>query len=274
MTYLQAQSIGAPIATLEQSGAVHSIFEHACNIRLDTGDVVTLLVSRAGNQPQGVVLETSQGFSFQHCDLVAGQSVTLTPDKLVVEGDRLHVNLRHAHRWDVPIPIINWSNDAVQNALEDARHVVETSQWSQHLSCLLTDLQGAVVGEDYRRTAHIVSQLIGLGPGVTPSGDDVLIGFVAGLHAMKSAFAQHLCEAVQLALPRTNDISQTFLRYACKGLVSEWVLKSLIAMAAGNAALALFSTQSALQIGHSSGLDTMQGLFAGINCHIGSVVYG
>lgn len=75
---------------------------------------------------------------------------------------------------------------------------------------LLTDLRSAVDLEG----------LAGRGPGLTPAGDDVLAGYVAGLVLFhgRSAEAQQLAARVA---PRTTALSATLLGHAARGELPE-----------------------------------------------------
>ncbi len=80
------------------------------------------------------------------------------------------------------------------------------------------------------RLAATVRRLVGLGPGLTPSGDDLLAGALAGLHAAAGQLAAGrtaephpagaidvVAQAIRPLLPRTNSISAQLLRLAIGG---------------------------------------------------------
>ncbi|MDQ6919579.1 MAG: DUF2877 domain-containing protein [Candidatus Dormibacteraeota bacterium] len=63
-------------------------------------------------------------------------------------------------------------------------------------------------------------QLAGRGPGLTPAGDDILCGYVAGLFL----FHDRRAEAAEIALAaagRTTKLSATLLRHASQGELPE-----------------------------------------------------
>jgi hypothetical protein len=71
--------------------------------------------------------------------------------------------------------------------------------------------------------AEAAEQLAGLGPGLTPAGDDYLVGVMAALWlAGKAPLAQ---EIAQVAIPRTTLLSGAFLKAAAQGhYVEGWQL--------------------------------------------------
>lgn len=103
-----------------------------------------------------------------------------------------------------------------------------------------------------------MSELIGLGVGLTPSGDDFLCGVLAGLYIQGkefSEFAYRLRDNIRKNLHRTNDISAAFLSCAMDGHFSHAVNE-------------LWNNPSTEQIskmfheiGHSSGMDTLCGIY-------------
>ncbi len=106
-----------------------------------------------------------------------------------------------------------------------------------------------------------VERLVGLGPGLTPSGDDFLGGMMIAL-AM-SGFtnaASALAAPVLAAAPRaTNRISAAHLGAAARGLGADALHRSIDSLASGDRQ-ALASALDALDsIGHSSGWDAMAG---------------
>ena len=101
-----------------------------------------------------------------------------------------------------------------------------------------------------------VDALAGLGPGLTPAGDDALAGvlLVLGAHDRAAAVA-----AADRA--RTNDIARAFLNWAARGQSIEPVHRLLSADDAGAASAALGDL---LRFGHSSGADLAFGLRLGL----------
>jgi hypothetical protein len=83
-----------------------------------------------------------------------------------------------------------------------------------------------------------VRSLLGLGPGLTPSGDDFLAGMVVGLRAIgQSAEARSLGREIAAMAPsQTNEISEAHLFAALRAGLSEDLHNTIHAMAQGEAA--------------------------------------
>jgi hypothetical protein len=102
-----------------------------------------------------------------------------------------------------------------------------------------------------------VSDLVGLGPGLTPSGDDFLIGALAALSAVgQTNMRAALGRAVVAAAGRTSPLSASLLRAAAAGHVGENLHAMVAAIITGDADGAI---DAATRIGHTSGWDALAG---------------
>ncbi len=85
----------------------------------------------------------------------------------------------------------------------------------------LAALRGAVRRADLDAALRTATRLIGLGPGLTPAGDDVMAGTMAGLVLLGHPAADRFAAAVfSLAAGRTTELSRALLRHAACGRVS------------------------------------------------------
>jgi len=104
-----------------------------------------------------------------------------------------------------------------------------------------------------------VAGLIGLGPGLTPSGDDFLVGALAALDAIceSEAHAQ-MARAIVDGLPGlTTPLSASFLRAASAGHVGETLHHIIFLVMCGDVDAAIAAAE---KIGHSSGWDMIAGI--------------
>jgi Protein of unknown function (DUF2877) len=104
-----------------------------------------------------------------------------------------------------------------------------------------------------------VQRLIGLGPGLTPSGDDFLMGALALLDAIAerkahTALARALIDASPAS---TSPLSYCFLRAAAAGYIGENLHRAVSSAISGKPDAAIAAIQS---IGHSSGWDMLAGI--------------
>ena len=106
-----------------------------------------------------------------------------------------------------------------------------------------------------------VRALLGLGPGLTPSGDDALAGMLLALHALRLDDQCACLDGVvaRLAPEATNAISRAHLRAAASGQGAAPVHAAIHALMEGGGRLDL-AAAALSQIGHSSGWDTFTGI--------------
>jgi hypothetical protein len=104
-----------------------------------------------------------------------------------------------------------------------------------------------------------VRDIIGTGHGLTPSGDDVLIGALALLDALGERRAHAaLALAIDEVPPAlTSPLSHCFLRVAAAGHVGEGLHAAVASILRGDADRAVAAIRT---IGHSSGWDMMAGI--------------
>jgi Protein of unknown function (DUF2877) len=101
--------------------------------------------------------------------------------------------------------------------------------------------------------------LIGLGPGLTPSGDDFLMGALAVLDALAerkihAALARAIAD---IAPTSTSPLSHCFLRAAAAGHIGEHLHGAVVSIMSGNFDAAIAAVRN---IGHSSGWDMLAGI--------------
>jgi hypothetical protein len=125
-----------------------------------------------------------------------------------------------------------------------------------------------------------VKRLLGLGPGLTPSGDDFLCGFMAaGMATMKAlgpdSVGSHdfdgamsdVAESISLHAARmTTEVSASYLEFAIQGITSSAVHKLIEGLLdTGDERGALSAAWVLTEIGHSSGWDCLLGTLLGIH---------
>ena len=102
--------------------------------------------------------------------------------------------------------------------------------------------------------------LAGIGPGLTPAGDDLLLGVMHGLWATRPEAAA-LCAAIAAAAaPRTHALSAAWLTAAASGEAGEPWHALIAALADQNQPLLHAAALRILPTGHTSGADALAGL--------------
>lgn len=130
-------------------------------------------------------------------------------------------------------------------------------------------LAGGGIGDTLARPATL---LVGLGPGLTPSGDDLLAGLmlalsVTGHESVRDALWHALTPELDAL---TVPISAMHLSAAADGLAGEAMHVLVSETLAGGPALSA-PLRDAVRTGHTSGWDTVAGLVLGLEVILASV---
>jgi len=164
-----------------------------------------------------------------------------------------------------------------------SKRLVPLSLWSRHALPRVKQLLQAVTEDDGDRFEEAWGSLVGIGPGLTPAGDDFLVGFLAVLTCFSSPFYKRLksdnrIEALkEKARHKTVTIASQFLTSALDGVFSEilyLIFTSLITQRKnrGYAHSMCSAKENPMAIkcflnwGHSSGTDTLAGVVLGFLC--------
>jgi Protein of unknown function (DUF2877) len=113
-----------------------------------------------------------------------------------------------------------------------------------------------------------VAALVGAGPGLTPSGDDVLCGVLLGLRVhgpASAALVPALWREVQPRLTATTSLSAALLAEAAQGYAVPPVVRLTEALVGGDEAQVAAAVPAVLTIGHSSGADLLGGLVGALD---------
>lgn len=141
----------------------------------------------------------------------------------------------------------------------------------------LVSLAHAAGGSDVSTTnavvAGVVHHLVGWGPGSTPSGDDLLAGFVATLHRLDvsrpiATVVDDLTAAILARAPgHTTDLSATLLASAVDGAMALPAAALVQAVTAGDTTADRMQVALArlTAIGHTSGHDLALGILTALH---------
>lgn len=271
---------------LKRSTAVsvlHS-FDQACNLINQHGEIVSLVTPQLGNGPFAFVVDM---VSFS--DWVHVQTAVSTTSSSIILGN-LHFDLTNVTIWN---PHPNWATlqsetacprngvgavwlpkvnaikkmvaqhlpklDGMMSILQEQLHQAQ-QQFVYAIQSCLYPVEGGHAGASLQET---VSALAGLGNGLTPAGDDFLMGALYGLWATQpQAVVQKWGEVImETAVSHTTTLSAAWLRAAAKGEATEpWhELCGQLMMEGDGWETAV---KHILATGHSSGADALAGFTA------------
>jgi hypothetical protein len=239
-------------------GVVHSVFARAVNLTV-RGDLWTLLTEDRADMPFGIRVPLT---SFEKLGLGRGDPVHVRA-RFVGVGSRLVVDCRSTPWWVPRRP--SKPRPGFERRLAFLAAAVHGRSW--HESAPMARALRAAV-EEPTALGKVVAQVVGRGPGATPSGDDVLVGVLAALRCPHSGMmgvraAESLVRALLPLLPTTTDVSGHLLRQAARGLFSRDVQELVSALIGPPSPQALGDkVRSVLGMGATSGADICEGILA------------
>jgi hypothetical protein len=250
---IHARLVGGHAAAVLASGdgEVMAAYRKAAWVRLP-GGLVALTAPAVPPGPLHVTLDSPP-------PAAPGAPVRRAGSRLRVGGSA--VELRGAQRWTGPLPdpgevrrgadLVVWATAAA--AAGSALTAAPYREPARHAVARLRDgdLGGAV------------TTLAGLGPGLTPAGDDALAGMLLALRAIEGPGAEPRLGAA-VAVARTTRLSLALLRCAAAGQALAPVHQLLGAAARGDRAAALAAATAVAEVGATSGADFCYGLRAAI----------
>ncbi|MFQ5813688.1 MAG: DUF2877 domain-containing protein [Anaerolineae bacterium] len=297
---VKALSISRPVFDMVKRdglmGWVLANYHRACNLVTSQGEIIALVSPAIGNGPLNIVIE--ENAALEH---VKPGWPAVSSDGQLVLGDSLVVSLDGAQLWK---PEVNWECLITQRRrLED--NLAALCSWlSQNelakelLSLVLDGEEEAGACEDKTRSPHHraflamarvgikglrqalqdgdrpgirenVALLAGLGPGLTPAGDDYLVGLMAGLRVWPGPLEDSglsPAEACQIILEATEDrttlLSRAFLHSAQEGLFGKNWHELLAELAGGKAIGIQRAVRRILSSGATSGADALAGFLS------------
>lgn len=268
------------------TGTVHSVFKHALNIQSDgNGEIFTLATKAMDRAPNTLVIDLD---TFDHLDIHQYDRVLVRHNQLLIE-EKLQIAIHTATRWQCQLPIYPLNRTSLRMNMSSVKQFIDlqgkgggiklndspVSEFEAETSRLLqqrtTLLYEEILNQRLDRFQAYAADLVGLGPGLTPSGDDFLVGLFAVIHLENSpcSIYKPLCESViKMIQPLTNEISYTTLKKAAYGQVRESICSFIHAILYGTEAESIEALRKVLAIGSSSGTDIALGLISGLEANI------
>lgn len=220
---------------------------------------------------------------------------SMVGDMLVAEGADLIIDLKNATTWgESLLDLKEGHRESMKNDLTWLAHRASLSAPQESFGWMIPTFlfgRGRDVLETHKKTSSLLhkrlskvtkeiekdfamtgsacglEQLIGLGYGLTPSGDDFLAGVVMGFHKMQKhreaiLSARHFYSQAQ---GKTTTISLAFYRALADGRVAEPYLRFLEMIGREEEAESEQLFDRVTDFGGTSGWDTLAGIVFGIS---------
>jgi len=262
------------LANSRQPRILH-VFDQACNLINERREVLSIVTPQIGNGPFNLVLEDDVLFS-EHLSLES--PVSVFPTQLNLED--FIISIDNAKLW---LPRADWEmlharRDVILDELtklqithyqvrgldmslaKSARDYSTTS-----LQSLISNLSSSLANADLPSSLIASQKLSGLGIGLTPAGDDFILG------AIYAAWIIHppeittilVKEVTNTAAALTTSLSAAWLRSAGRGEAGILWHDFFDTLISADSIAIQLSVEEILSIGHTSGADALAG-FSGV----------
>lgn len=286
---LQVRSIDTAFKRALQANVfearVHSVFEHVINLDRCTGDLFTLAARGMDNAPCTAIVDID---NFTGAGIAVDEPVVAIEGVLHV-GERLVLHLESASIWQARLPRYTATPRLMSDQLRAARSylarhevrggmsvqggvegafALEVATALEHRS---TSLLNALAEQRHADACRYAVSMLGLGPGLTPSGDDFLVGLFAVLNVAGSPCHGLLdggTAVLKNATDATNAISLAALTAAADGRVRESIAALIDTLMHGTTTTLDEPLWRVLAIGASSGADLVAGIVAGLELNL------
>ena len=303
---LLSAKLFARIVDREVKGEIHSRFENAINIELEDGYLFNILPEIIPPNSRSLVLPLREWHLIRSRVPTHGMTVLSRKSQLEIPALAVKITYGPSKLWDptpsLPGPPITSSK--IRRNLEMVSAIIarfagpanstkilmtEPQQLLEKIpyraisgasrdtfirtTCEAShDLLVSIRSLDFQGVSKASSRLIGLGPGLTPSGDDVLAGFMAAgiffclAHEGLRPAVHRINSWIISKVPgRTTTHSQILLNDASRGEIVRPLGQLLQGILCGDEVLSLISlTRQVMALGESSGKDTLVGVLIGL----------
>lgn len=268
--------VAAAAVEVPCEGRVGAVFTRSAYLDLG-GTIVCVGVPELRRGPLNALVNSRSAVCEWLARIAPGEAVTGTPKRLRIGG--MQLAFEHARCWHPPRAALPVDRGRVARGVAQIRSVAAGRIPRDGLAFLVAGgpssnglasaghaaanalsrwLAGGMP-EVPSEAVHALSQLIGLGPGLTPSGDDFLGGALIALHVLgREPLAQALAaKLLPLCEHATHPISVAHVRAAAAGVGGEALHACLCAIVDARDPDACL--EAIASTGHTSGWDALAG---------------
>ncbi|MBE3581308.1 MAG: DUF2877 domain-containing protein [Thermoanaerobacteraceae bacterium] len=236
----------------------------------------SLVCRGTGNAPGFLVIDLPENMDFTTLGLRRGMSVSLEGEWLVV-GEVLAVDCRCVRLWPGrDRAALTWDRENLPpnnlQALQAAichwgtrggmKDIIDHYEGHPLAASLNLLARGLCYGRVDDLAAAVVG-ILGYGPGLTPAGDDLVVGLAAaaGVGAEYQVYLPLLRQAIIDNLDRTTSLSAHILRQVLAGDYHEYLQEVLYSVTRGTPENVTVAVRNLMGLGATSGTDIATGLY-------------
>jgi len=310
--YLNAQSIGLSADERIQKqgtiGLIHSIFQRVINITVLENRLISLAGKEIGQGPLNILVNIPNHINLLTIGIKEGDVIKRVGESIVIGENIIVISTQWTEQWDpkrkyqgslLPLKTIMANVEIMRdiavasdqlsslgelipftyiNGLKDIKTEKLSSVSHLALSHILSLLKAIKSGHSHDIT-RITKYLVGLGPGLTPAADDMLLGLMISMFYFSENFNETSIDVkkinkdiVSFISGKTTIISEEFLREASVGNVNEAVASLMEKLLTSRQRELEISVRNVLDLGGTSGTDTVFGVILGSHLMLSDII--
>lgn len=253
---------------------IHSVFDRAINLVSD-GAFLALLPQERGGGEGYATIAISQSISFASLGLFPGYQVEAEDGYRVRLAPKVLVDFSLSLPWESPLKGIKAPLTINEENLKLLRAALEESSLASPFKLVLKEGKGgpvllvhklgsSLLLQDPWGVEKALEELVGWGPGLTPSGDDLILGLSLTRAIWRKVYGlqEGIWEKrVTSLLGRTLPLSAFFLKEALQGRGHEFI-ENVLACVLGKTPREMGeAVRKLLGVGGSSGFDMALGVY-------------
>ncbi len=262
-------SLLPPLIHKIETGRVHSLFKRGINIEFDD----THLFLSAMSEPLSAF-----GINIAPDKLAYVKSIVRVSDLVVKkqhalviygESDIIAIHYDDLSVVDLSFPTISCKQQAVTETV--LYQVLEKSKLTEQIGLVIDDTAAEQIErlihlpkQDKQKQLALIDYFLGRGLGLTPSGDDLLMGYTMAVMAFQVSQDWLDCLAYKVSENKTTYISTAYFHALIHDHLSENFVALVKLLDIKKQATVETAIKKIQQYGHTSGYDTLYGFWLGL----------
>lgn len=243
------------------SAQILHVFDHACNLINERREILSIVPQEIGPGPFNIVIESDVRFAEE---LSLASPIVASTEQLSLGA--ITIQIVGAEPWDA---CPDWrelhaKRDSIRRQVGQVSQTLlqaSNCRGASQAATFSSSLASSIAEADIASCIHAAQELAGLGQGLTPSGDDFLMGAVYAAwiihpHEVAECIVK---EIAKVATPMTTSLSAAWLRAAARGEAGILWHKLFDALISGNETAVDARASNILSIGATSGADALAG---------------
>ena len=256
---------------------IHSVYKRVINLIAESGDLYSIVLKTIDNAPH--TLRINSALSFKKRNITKQDKVQISDNKLFI-SNKLMIEIKDYKVFDSQIKNkIRLNKEVLIQNLKDCFDIINSKgkyggakyfyqkRFTENNDCnnpSVIEKEFAARVEKYILVEEKdIENIIGFGMGLTPTGDDFLLGYFMTMASIENKYSQKVFKDLKSKLENidfsTTDLSREMLLRTLELKLRENI-KKLIFSLNKSSKQSKFYLKKVLEIGSSSGTDITVGI--------------